>query len=54
MIISEKQIIDLMKIAREFAGHPYNLYTSHGNDVYKLLETIELQQSKELKEVNNV
>lgn len=51
MIISEKQVMQLIQIATQYANHICNSYTQNQREILLLLETIRNQQSEELKEI---
>lgn len=51
MIISEKQIIQLMDIAQDVIKHLCFNHTAFQDDIRKVLAEIKGQQSEELKEI---
>mgnify|MGYP003396885207 CR=1 FL=1 len=49
MIISEKQILQLIEVARDACFHRCYHHTEYQKEIFELLDEISIQQSEELK-----
>jgi hypothetical protein len=53
MIISEKQVLELLTIAKNAMGHSCYLHTQYSRNIAELVDKINSQQSDELKDISD-